>query len=125
MNMNIRATAVFVLMSAFVAGIAVWPVRAQSLADLARKEEDRRKAATQTPTNKTYTNKDLGAPLPPTVSSSGDTASTDATGDTKDAKDSKDAAKNGKDAAKDGKAAADPKDQAYWGGKIKSLREKL
>ena len=92
-------------------------VRAQSLADVAKKEEERRKTVSQPA--KVYTNKDLNpvpggsAPPPP--------AATDANG--KDAKDSKDAA------AKDGKAGdgkdSGAKDQKYWSDKLKALREQL
>ena len=94
------------------------PARAQSLADVAKKEEDRRK--TVPAPSKVYTNKDLapvpaGAPPPPAASaapSSPDTGKS-ATDDGK-ATSSKDAAEK-----------APIKDQAYWAGKLKTLQEKL
>jgi len=94
-------------------------VRAQSLADVARKEEERRKAVTEPA--KVYTNKDL-RPAPPGSSPVADAK------DNKDAaaKDAKDAA--AKDAAgKDGAASKDSgtKDQKYWSDRIKALREQL
>src|SRR5438093_9000509 len=93
-------------------------LRAQSLADVAKKEEERRKTVSQPA--KVYTNKDLNpvpggsAPPPP--------AAKDANG--------KDAAKDPKDAAaKDGKAGdgkdSGTKDQKYWSDKLKALREQL
>jgi hypothetical protein len=98
-------------------------VCAQSLGDVAKKEEERRK---QTPAGKVYTNKDLGsvppssAPPPPM---SGDVK------DAKDSKDGKDAAKDGKDAAKDDKGAAkddkakgETHDQKYWSERRKGLQ---
>ena len=95
-------------------------VSAQSLADVAKKEEERRKSLPQPA--KVYTNKDLtpvpagsAAPPPPGAA------------DSKDAKppaDAKDAS-----AAKDATAAdankSEKKDQAYWSGKLKALREQM
>ncbi len=90
-------------------------VRAQSLADVAKKEEERRKAVSQPA--KVYTNKDLnpvpGGSTPPAAA--------------KDAN-AKDAGKDPKDAAKDGKGDgkdAGTKDQKYWSEKLKALREQL
>jgi hypothetical protein len=85
----------------------VRPVFAQSLGDIAKKEEERRKAI-KTPAP-VLTNKDLGAvpPAPPPSSSS-------ATGAT--------AAAPAATADKDSAADAGPvKDQAYWSGKVKEL----
>jgi hypothetical protein len=97
--------------------------QAQSLADVARKEEERRKAKPEKA--KVYTNKDLNAaPAPSTPA--GDTKDTKDTKDAKDAKDPKDT----KD-AKDPKAAADAnakepaKDKAYWSGRLKKLQDQL
>jgi hypothetical protein len=99
-------------------GIAtgVRPLLAQSLADVAKKEEDRRKTI-RAPA-KVYTNKDLGAvppgPPPPTPAASSEAA--------KDAdKDKADKDSTGKD-AKDAKDKDTPvKDQAYWSGRLKDL----
>jgi hypothetical protein len=94
---------------------AWWGVtaRAQSLADVARQEEERRK--TVKPVGKVLTNKDLGASLPPTA-----------------APPPPDATKV-PEAAKTEKApeAAPPqdktpvRDQAYWSMRIKDLRTQL
>jgi hypothetical protein len=94
------------------------PVRAQSLADIAKKEEDRRK--TVAVPSKVYTNKDLnpvpaGSPPPPAAAAKPSDA---------DAK------------AADGDAKADSKlavladkgpvkDQAYWAGRLKALQDAL
>jgi len=89
-------------------------VRAQSLADVARKEEERRK---HEPTAaKVYTNKDLGAVEPAPLSSAPvPTLETGASG----AKDDKDAAKKG-----DGEKG-EAKGQAYWSSRRKGLQETL
>jgi hypothetical protein len=85
----------------------------QSLADVAKKEEDRRKTV-HAPA-KVYTNKDLtaapaGSPPPPA-------AAAPASGDS--AKDAKEAAD------KLAKGTGAPKDEAYWSGKLKALKSKL
>ncbi len=93
---------------------------AQSLADVAKKEEERRKSIRQPA--KVYTNKDLSpapagsAAPPPAAKDTKDTAAA------KDAKDTKDA-KDGKDA--DAKDKSATKDQKYWSEKMKALREQL
>jgi hypothetical protein len=102
---------------AAVSGLAgtVYPVMAQTLGDVARKEEERRKDI-KAPA-KVYTNRDLGAapagPEPGTVSSS------PAPGADAKAADAKTAD------AKDKEKAAPPKDQAYWSGRRKELLAKL
>ena len=102
------------LILAAVAGSA----RAQSLADVAKKEEERRK--TLPDGAKVYTNKDLttvpsGSTPPPPASKPGD-GSTDAGKAAKDAKDAKD---------KDDKDKEPAKDQAYWAGRLKTLQDQL
>jgi len=100
-------------------------VCAQSLADIAKKEEERRK---QAPVGKVYTNKDLGSvppssvPMPPP---SGDTKDTKDTKDAKDTKDGKDSAKDDKAAAKDDKAGGGPRDQKFWSERRKGLQDNL
>jgi hypothetical protein len=100
---------------------------AQSLADVARQEEERRKSV-PAPT-KVYTNKDLGA------AAAGPAPAAAATKDAKDAKESKDT-KDGKDAkdekdATGGKDGGDqdkgkqPKDKAYWSSRLKALQDQL
>src|SRR5262245_51307697 len=111
----------FTVVTAAVFLLTAMTAQAQSLADVARKEEERRKAKPEKA--KVYTNKDLyAAPAPSTPA--GDTKDTKETKDAKDAKDAKDT----KD-AKDPKAAADAKepakDKAYWSGRLKKLQDQL
>lgn len=106
-----KRIALLLLNLAAVAGTA----RAQSLADVSKKEEERRKTVSEPA--KVYTNKDLtGVPAestpPPPASKPADA---------KAAKDAK---------AKDDKGSADVekdpvKDQAYWSAKLKALQTKL
>jgi hypothetical protein len=94
-------------------GAGVQLVGAQTLADVAKKEEERRKTIREPA--KVYTNKDLtaappGSPQPvPVPATAGDAAK----GDDKD-KDAK---------PKDAKEPV--KDQAYWSGRMKALQSKL
>ncbi len=118
--MPFRFLVVVVLMSLAAARAAV--VSAQSLADLAKKEEERRKDM-KGPT-KVITNKDL-APVPSgSTPAPADGAAVPATpapgGAAKDAKGAKDA----KD-EKDAKANEPGKDKAYWAGRLKGLQETL
>jgi hypothetical protein len=103
-------------------GLAVAPLRAQSLADVAKKEEERRQKGPEP--KKVYTNKDLkgsAADAPPPVARDTPAAeapkesSTDAK-----AKDGKGAASGDKDSTKDSS-----KDPAYWSGRLKALQAKL
>ena len=92
-----------------------WVVRAQSLADLAKKEEERRKANPQPA--KVYTNKDLQKAPPASAQAAGDKpadASKDADADAKDAK-----------GGKGGDEKSQVKDQAYWSKRQKDLQTKL
>jgi hypothetical protein len=107
--------------SMLAAGAA--PLPAQSLADVARQEEARRKEIRQPA--KVYTNKDLvsvpsPSPQPQTASSA--TPGADAAGKNGD-KDAKDAAKD--PPGKDTKAPGDVKDQAYWANRLKTLTAQL
>jgi hypothetical protein len=91
------------------------PLSAQSLADVAKKEEDRRETI-HAPA-KVYTNKDLhpapGGSVPPATS--GDKA--------KDAASDADGKSKG---AKAGDGSKEPvKDQAYWSGQLKGLQQQL
>jgi hypothetical protein len=96
--------------------------QAQSLAELARKEEERRKNVPET--GKVYTNKDLNAapgPSAPAPAGSPAAPAADAAKDTakeKDAKDVKEKDVNGKEVAKD-------KDKAYWAGRMKTLQDQV
>jgi hypothetical protein len=94
------------------------PLSAQSLADVAKKEEDRRETI-RVPV-KVYTNKDLKAasgqpPVAPPASTPAAAAPKDAGTDPK-AKDDKGSADADKDPVKN---------QAYWSGKLKALQTKL
>jgi hypothetical protein len=100
---------------------------AQSLGDVAKKEEERRKHVQSA--GKVYTNRDLGSAPPPSTPAapaagedkSVSTASTpDGSKDSKDAKDDK--------SAKDAKAstpAEDAKGPAYWSAKRRTLQDTL
>jgi hypothetical protein len=117
----------FTVVTAAAFLLTAMTAQAQSLADVARKEEERRKATPEAA--KVYTNKDLNAAPAPTTPAAG----TKDTKDTKDAKDAKDA-KDPKDTkdAKDPKAANDAngkepvaKDKAYWSGRLKKLQDQV
>ena len=105
-----------------VAGVllvgAAAPLRAQSLADVAKKEEERRR---HTKTGKVYTNTDLG----PVKTPSGDSTSSPsvAVADPAAASDSKDA-KSASDAKADDKKS-DDHGQPYWAKRMAALRETL
>jgi hypothetical protein len=105
--------------SMLAAGAASLP--AQSLADVARQEEARRKEIRQPA--KVYTNKDLvsvPSPSPQTASSTAPAA--EAAGKNGD----KDAPKDSpKDSPKDGKDPGVVKDQAYWSNRLKALTTQL
>jgi hypothetical protein len=123
----------FVSMLGLAAG-SFAPLHAQSLADVAKKEGERRQ--TTKSSTKVYTNGDLkpaGDPEPDpaaataNASSSADKTSSDAKSDVV-----ADSAKgNGKatekSAAKDAKASGDGEErgQEYWGGKMRALNEQL
>src|SRR5262245_44429860 len=94
---------------------AAAPLRAQSLAELAKKEEERRKAVSQP--SKVYTNKDLSAaPAPSTPPPS--PASTPET-----PAPAQKAPESDKDAAATAKEPV--KDQAYWSGRKKALEQQV
>src|SRR6266487_4542099 len=97
-------------------------VEAQSLADLARKEEERRKGMPEA--TKVYTNKDLNAvpgpsaPPPPAAAAPAKSAADTAkdAGKEKDAKDDKGKDSTGKEIVKD---------KAYWAGRLKALQDQV
>jgi len=121
-------TAAFVVLS-LLSG-CVRPLWAQSLGDLARQEEERRK--TVKPASKVYTNKDLGnAPPPPAPSpaAAGQSATAGApagqagsTGQTSSAGQTDPAGQTPTAAAKD---SGVQKDQAYWAGRLQKLTTQL
>ena len=105
---------------------AATPLLGQSLADVAKKEEERRKAVSDT--GKAYSNKDLKgvpeAPPPPPGATPTPTSPSDPA-----AVDSKkpEAKPDDKTPAKDDQAAAkgETKDREYWNGRMKGLVEQL
>jgi hypothetical protein len=108
----------------------VRPVWAQSLGDLARQEEERRKAIKSVA--KVYTNKDLGnaQPPPPPVAGSGEAAQAAAaapaaggrTGAAGSTAQTGPAGRTGTDGDNDKGVL---KDQAYWAGRMKDLNSQL
>ena len=106
----------------FALGLAVAvssvPLRAQSLAELAKKEEERRKSVPEPA--KIYTNKDLTAVPGGTTG-----ASVPAPGPAGNAGSSPAAESAPKDGDASGKPAVPVKDQAYWAKRLKTLQEKL
>ena len=114
--MPARSPVVFLLI---LTGIGLFaPLRAQSLADVAKKEEERRKAVT-TPA-KVYTNKDLSALPAGAAPPSGSAAPSLA-----DAARAADGDKAPKDGDKEVRSKEPAKDQAYWSGRHKTLQDKL
>jgi len=105
-----------VVIGCIVAG-GLLPVRAQSLGDIAKKEEERRQAIKQPA--KVYTNKDL-ADVPPA------TAPATRAPDLPPSGAAPAASEPAKDAsAPEGAGGSKPKDQAYWSGRKKALQEAL
>ncbi len=108
-----------------IEGVAV--VIAQSLGDVAKEEEARRKDV-KSP-SKVYTNRDLvsvpAPPAPETPKTSPAAGDDDKTADKAAA--SKDAAAKGPDGKVDGKGEGKDtvKDQAYWSGRLKELKTQL
>jgi hypothetical protein len=119
----------FVTIFGLAAG-SLAPLHAQSLADVAKKETERRqggKAAT-----KVYTNGDLkpiAEPAPDADTASAAPADTAASADKKPADARGDAKADAKDnkAAKDAKASdkGEEKGQEYWSGRMQALNEQL
>jgi hypothetical protein len=111
-----RIAAIAVLLSF---GSTVSPLAAQSLADVARKEQDRRKTI-QKP-SKVLTNKDLGSA--PTASPETPAAAAPDGGATTQTAADKSGQKPGAEGEK--KAEEPAKDQAYWSGRAKGLQTQL
>lgn len=136
-NLRVMRVLTFALVTVLLSALAA-PVRAQSLGDIAKKEEERRK---QAPTaGKTYTNKDLPAvaPLPasaepspvsepaaapepddkePPAPKGTDTAGAPAAAAPASASSSAPAAGAG--------SAADPKGRDYWQQRMRQAKEQL
>ena len=128
MRTRIIAVAAALLLAAG-AGALVAPLAAQSLAEIAKKEEERRKAIKQPA--KVLTNKDLKpvpAPEPAQAASQSDTPkATAATSKDTSKEPTKDASKDGpaKDADSAAGAAPAVKDQAYWSGELRTRQSQL
>ena len=109
-------------LAVFLGTITVSWAQTQSLADLAREEESRRKEVRQPA--KVYTNKDLGnVPPPSTPAPAPGTAAAKTTPATGAA--DKDAKADAKIADTKDKGKDVVKDQAYWSGRMKELRVTL
>jgi hypothetical protein len=115
---------VLVAAALFLSGASAFApqVRAQSLADVAKKEEERRKSVTAPA--KVYTNKDLnpvpaGSPPPSAPAKAGDGAAKD-----KDKEADTDAKGKGSKVPEAGDKTA-VKDQAYWAARYKALQDAL
>ena len=93
---------------------SVVPVRAQSLAEVAKKEEERRK--TVKPVSKVLTNKDLGS-LPPAVVTPPPP--------TRQGGRRRERPKSRAEPSADAPDKSPGQDQAYWGGRMKELRTQL
>src|SRR5262245_4051118 len=113
--MRLNGLALFAIVP-ILAG-ALMPVSAQTLADLAKKEEERRKKIPDPA--KVYTNKDLApvpessTPPPPPASASGAASSGAA------------AAATPAPAKEDDKEKGPVKDQKYWSGRLKTLQDNV
>jgi hypothetical protein len=117
MRLSTQNCVVAALAFLVLAGSA-YPVKAQLLGDVARKEEERRKDI-KAPA-KVYTNKDLGSvPDAPSGTFSSPTASGSASTEAP-----KDVTSAKSDDAKD-KDKGPTRDQAYWSGRKKDLQSKL
>jgi DNA repair exonuclease SbcCD ATPase subunit len=99
------------LLTIVVMGLGSAPVLGQTLADVAKKEEERRK--TVKGSGKTYTNKDLGS-LPAGTPPPPPAAKPDAA-----------AVKETEKPAEQEKEKEPTKDQAYWAGRMKELQTQV
>jgi len=114
--MPTKARLVVVTAVLLLLGATVLPLAAQSLADVARKEQDRRKAIKKPA--KLLTNKDLTGPGSTASAANPDATGTAAAGT--DADKAKAAA-----SGTDKKAEEPAKDQAYWSSRAKGLQTQL
>jgi len=112
-----RAAVVRVCVTALALAASAAPLHAQSLADVARKEEERRKAVSQS--GKVYTNKDLhpapSAALPPAAAEPKTDQKTPS---------EKDATSPDANAAANA-ASERAKDRAYWSDRLKAVQDQL
>ncbi|OLC48710.1 MAG: hypothetical protein AUH43_08770 [Acidobacteria bacterium 13_1_40CM_65_14] len=112
--MRLKGLAALATVALLVAGAA--PLFAQSLADIAKKEEERRKKIPEPA--KVYTNKDLGAAPAPSAPAPAASPAATAPDAAKDA-----AAAKGKE--QETKDKEPPKDQKFWAGRMKTLRDEV
>ena len=123
--MSTRTLRTLVIGAALVAASAsVTPLFAQTLGEVAKREEDRRKDIKHP--SKVWTNSDLRpAPLPSSPPASATTP--DSSGSSAAAPSDKGDAASGKADTKDSAPAdsGDKKDQKYWSGRMKSLQAQL
>jgi hypothetical protein len=119
--MRTKASVIVVTAVLLSLGAMAVPVSAQSLADVARKEQDRRKAIKKPA--KLLTNKDLGVP----GSTAGSGATPPATGTAPAGAPGSTDGDKSKTAAPGAEKKADgsAKDQAYWSGRAKGLQTQL
>jgi len=127
MRFEIAAVSFTIIVS--LASVQPLPAGAQSLADVARKEEARRKEVAQP--SKVISNKDLPSITPATevvpVAPAASDEAGDKSSDTKTGK-ATGSEKDGKSAAAKDKTVPPkdaPKDQAYWSGRMKTLQTQL
>jgi hypothetical protein len=119
----------FTVVTAAAFLLTAMTAQAQSLADVARKEEERRKATPEarrsTPT-RTCTPR---RPRQPRPADTKDTKETKETKDTKDAKDAKDRktprTRRIRRQRHDANGKEPAKDKAYWSGRLKKLQDQL
>jgi hypothetical protein len=122
--MRLRFTVLLLLVISSIGSASL--ARGQSLGDVARQEEERRKTVKEA--GKVYTNRDLKEVSPPVPVAP--VSQPDASKEQKNGSDDKTAAKDGKDknvaARKDDAKEKEPaKDQAYWSGRMKTLQAGL
>jgi hypothetical protein len=111
---TIAVTAVLLALGASLASLA-----AQSLADVARREQERRKTITKP--SKVLTNQDLEAAPAPSATAPATPSASGATPATGGA----DADKKPEAGGAEKKADEPAKDQAYWSGRAKGLQQQL
>jgi hypothetical protein len=121
MSLKVHAFAIAAIVSVLGGGLT--PASAQSLGDVGRDEEARRKDLKQP--SKVYTNKDLGS-VPPASPEAAKPSTLPSTPAPAEKTDSKAAGKDVKDGDAGSSDAKDKtKDQAYWSGRMKGLVTQL
>jgi hypothetical protein len=115
--MRTKASLIVVTAVLLSLGATAGPLGAQSLADVARQEQERRKTVKKP--SKVLTNKDLG-PVPVTAPPQTETPAADGTTPAAGGPGSTDA-----DKTKPAETTEPAKDQAYWSGLAKGLQTKL